>query len=133
MLALVVGNSMDLASGSPESASRSVSGTPVPFERRLDKTVLEKIETLESREGSLDSQTFPVTPKPTSVIQPNPQTTASAATTDDTSRNTEPAPPAPPAQAAPPAPPYNKQVRMSVGNSFYRVVLVRIQLIVNLF
>lgn len=93
---------MDLAGGSPESASRSVSGTSLAFERRLDRTVMEKIEQLENQEGSLDTQTFPVISKPTSVILPNPQTTASdnVTTADNTTRNSEPAPPAS----------YNKQV-----------------------
>ena len=90
-----------MVSGSPESASRSVSGTPVALDGRLDRTVLEKIEKLDNQEGSLDTQTFPVAPKPTSVILPNPQTTTNATTADDTARNSEPAPPAT----------YNKQVR----------------------
>jgi hypothetical protein len=55
---------------------------------------MEKIEQLENQEGSLDTQTFPAIPKPTSVILPNPQTTASATTTDDTARNFEVVPPA---------------------------------------
>ncbi len=97
----ISGNSTDLTSGSPESASRSVSGTPVELDRRLDRTVMEKIEKLENQEGSLDTQTFPVIPKPTSVILPNPQTTENAPTADNTARNSEPAPPAT----------YNKQVR----------------------
>ena len=96
------GSSSDLVGGgSPESSTRSVSGTPVAMDGRLERTVLEKIEKLDSQEGSLDTQAFPVTPKPTSVILPNPQTTANATTADDTARNSEPAPPAT----------YNNQVR----------------------
>ena len=94
----IAGNSTEFGGGSPESASQSVSGTPVPFDRRLDKTVLEKIDKLENQEGSLDTQAFP---KPTSVILPNPQTTSSETTADNTERSSEPAPPAT----------YDKQVR----------------------
>ena len=90
-----------MAGGSPESSSRSVSVTPVAFDRRLDKTVLEKIEKLENQDGSLDTQTFPVIPKATSVILPNPQTTTNATTADNATRTSEPAPPAT----------YNNQVR----------------------
>lgn len=85
---------MDLAGGSPEPVSHSFSGAPVATERTLHRTVLEKIEKLENQEGSLDTQTFPVIPKPTSVILPNPQTTASATTADNSSRDSEQAPPA---------------------------------------
>ena len=101
---ICLGNSTDLTGGSPESSSRGVSGTPVALDRRLDKTVLEKIERLENQDGSLDTQTFPVVPKATSVILPNPQTTANAATTDNTARTSEPPPPAT----------YNSQVRLQV-------------------